>query len=387
MNKDKFIIILVGFLDVLGISMILPTLPDLAKYYGVTEHVISYGITAYAFFAFLATPFLGQLSDIFGRKKVLLLCVIGTFLSSLTIVFSETYLFFIIGRIINGITGGNISILQAIINDISKNKIEKMANMGVLGSIFGTAFIFGPLVGAILLHINVMAPYTFMAFFAFLESIVLIFLFKETNKFKVKKKVSFNPFKLILKYFGKKKLRLYLSSFFTMFLAFSIYQAILSLYLSKEYGVSGSFSGYVYATFGLIVVINQVFFLRRFWLKYFSLNTLLYIINFGAFGVYLLLTFLSFGHYLFVFLGVFLLLVPFQSLLNPVYQIEIMEHASETEKGEISGVVASIHSISMFIGPLIGGFLLEKNINVFIASALLIFISIIFVFKINKYEN
>ncbi|MFA5917726.1 MAG: MFS transporter [Candidatus Gracilibacteria bacterium] len=381
MNKEKLIIILVGFLDVMGLSMILPTLPDLAKYYGVSEHTISYGITAYALFAFLATPILGQLSDIFGRRKVLIICVIGTFLSSLFIVFSTTYLFFIIGRIINGVTGGNISILQAIISDISKNKKEKMTNMGILGSIFGTAFIFGPLVGAMLLHIHVMAPYIFMTIVAFLEIIVLIILLKETNKHITKKKINFNPFGLIIKYFKKKRLNLFLFSFMFIYLAFSIYQTILSLYLSKTYGVSGSFSGYVYALFGVIVMLNQAIFLKHFWLKYFSVDKLLYIINFGTFTVYVLLSLI---HPLYLFLGTFLLLIPFQSILNPVYQTEIMEHALENERGEVSGVIASIQSMAMFVGPLIGGLLLEKNIDVFIASACLIFVSIVVVFRINK---
>lgn len=381
MNREKLIIILVGFLDILWISMILPTLPDLAKYFDVSEHQISYWITAYALFAFLATPILWQLSDILGRKKVLMACVIWSFLSSIVIVFSPSFIFFIIWRIINWITWWNISILQAIINDISNSKEEKAANLWMLWAMFWTAFIFWPLVWALLLHINVMAPYIFMAFVAFIEIIVLFFLLKETNTNIVKKKIYYNPFKLIIKYFKKERLNLFLASFFLIFLAFSIYQAILSLYLSKEYWVSWSFSWYVYAIFWVIVVLNQAFFLRKFWLKNFSLKTLLYIINIWALIIYILLSLI---HPLYFFLAIFLFLIPFQSLLNPVYQSEILEHALVSERWEISWVTSSITAVSMFLWPLIWWLLLDNDINIFLASSVLIFASLLVVIKINK---
>lgn len=69
LDINKFIILFVWFLDILAIWIFIPTLPDLAKYYNVSAHMISYAIVAYAFFSFLSSPILGQLSDIFGRKK------------------------------------------------------------------------------------------------------------------------------------------------------------------------------------------------------------------------------------------------------------------------------------------------------------------------------
>ena len=247
MNKNRWIILLVGLLDVMSIGFIIPTLPDLAKFYGVETHLISYGVTVYALAAFIATPFLGQLSDIFGRKKMLLLCVVGSFFSAFLIAIAQTYTLFIVGRIINGITGGNIGILASMINDISKTKEERAANMGLMGSIFGMGFIIGPLFGAILLHYSVQLPYWAMVILSLFEILVLIFGLRETNEHIVKKPIVWNPF-LSLGHAAKSaRSRVLLISFTILITAFALYQSILSLFLAEKYNLSGSFSGYVMA--------------------------------------------------------------------------------------------------------------------------------------------
>lgn len=383
--KEKIIIILVWFLDVLGISIIIPSLPELAHFFQVSEHQISYWVTVYAFASFLATPLLWQLSDIYWRKKILVACIIWTFLSSLTIVFFHSFVFYIFARIISWITWWNMSILQAMINDISKDKKEKMTNMWILWSLFWSAFIIWPLFWGFLLHKSVLTPYIFLAWLSFIEIIVLIFFLKETNKNIEYKKLKYNPFWLIIKYFKKEHLNLYLYSLFFMMLAFSIYQSILSLYLDKEYWIWWTKSWYIFALIWLIMIINQVFLLKQFWLKYFKQKCLLYIINFWTLFIYILLSFITEFYY---FIFIFLMITPFQSLMAPVYQTEILENAWKNEKWEISWVAASLQAVAMFIWPLIGWILLKNDLNIFIISWFIVLISIFFVFKIiKKYEN
>lgn len=376
MNKSKFIILLVWFLDILGIGIVIPTLPDLTAHYWVSAHLISYGITAYALAAFLAAPILGQISDIIGRKKVLIICVVWSFLSAFMIAISPAFIFFLIGRIINGLTGGNISVLQAIIADISSNKHERSANMGMLGALFGSAFIIGPLTWAALLHLWVMVPYWFMAALSLIEIFVIIFAYNETNLHQVAKKIIYNPIKQIITYIKKPIVNSFIISFFILLTGFALYQSLLSLYLTKEYGVSWSFSWYLMAGTGIIMVLNQVFFLRKFWLKKFSLKQLLYILNFGVLGIFILMSII---HPLPWFVSLFVLLVPLQSLIQPIYSSEIMEHADPHAKGQLMGVMTSVQSMSMFVGPLLGGFLLDHNISIFIVSAVIVCISIFLV--------
>jgi DHA1 family tetracycline resistance protein-like MFS transporter len=94
--------------------------------------MISLGIAIYSLCAFFSAPLLGRLSDKYGRKKPLILCVIGTCLSYLLLLVTQNYWWYIASRIVNGLTGGNISIIQAILADISPTTEERNKNFGLL---------------------------------------------------------------------------------------------------------------------------------------------------------------------------------------------------------------------------------------------------------------
>lgn len=384
MDKNKFIIILVWFLDVVSMGIVIPTLPELMKFYSVSAQMIAYWVTVYALCALIATSILWQLSDIYWRKKILLLCVIWSFISSLIIPIFPIYLVFLIARAVNWITGWNISILQSIISDISKNKEERAKNMWIIWAIFGWGFIFGPLFWAILLHFWAMMPYWFMAGFSLVEVFIIVFMFKETNEHIHKRKIKFNLIKQLVEHLKIPRLNYFMISFFLLVTAFYIYQSVLPLYLSKHYWVSGSFSGYVMAASGLVLAINQWLLMGRFWLKRFNSNQLIFIINFSLLFFYSLLTIVE---PLYAFVGLLILLLPFRALLNPVYQSEIIEYTEVHKRWEIMWVLTSLQSLAMFIWPLLGWILLEKNISIFWFSAIFIIISIIFVAKIVKFES
>ena len=106
--------------------------------------MISFGIVVYSLFAFFSAPILGRLSDRYGRKKPLLLCVIGTCLSYVILLLTQNYWLYLVSRILNGITGGNTSIIQAILSDISETSEQRNKNFGMLGAIIGMGFIIGP---------------------------------------------------------------------------------------------------------------------------------------------------------------------------------------------------------------------------------------------------
>lgn len=381
MNKNKIIIILVGFLDVLWIWIVIPTLAELGKYYNVSSHLMAYWVTTYALCTFLATPFLWQVSDIIGRKKILLICVIWTFLSSLLIGLTQSYLFFILWRIINWITWGNISILQAIIGDISKDKEDRKANMWILGSLFGAGFVIGPLIWALLLRFGVNVPYLFMAGFALLEVIVLWIFLEETNKHMVSKKIKFNTFGQISKYLKKPWLNLFLISYFIITVALSLYQWVFSLVMYEDYVISWEQAGYIMSGVWVILVINQAFLLRKFWLKRFNLNKLIYIINIWFFIVFILLTL---SKTVLLFILCLLCVAPLQWLLNPIYQWEMSEHATLHEKWELMWVISSVQAIAMFVWPLFWWILLASKMPIFWFSAIIIFFSIILVPKMIK---
>lgn len=382
MDKNKLTIILVWFIDILAIWIFIPTLPELTKYYNVSAHSISYAIVLYAFFSFLVWPILWQLSDIYWRKKVLLLCIIWSFLSSLIMSISSLFIIFLIWRIINWITGWNISVIQSMLSDISKTKEERMHNMWILGWIFWTWFIIWPAIWWTLLHLWVKAPFWFMTWLAVLEIIMIIIFLKETNAHIATKKLNINPFSSILKYLKNPDVSIFLISFFTLTCSFALYQWMLPVYLSSHFNIPWTQSGYVMSWVWLMIAINQMFLLKKFWLKYFSLKQLFYITNISIFIIFLILWFVW---NIYLFLSVFFVLVLFQWVVNPIYQSEIVETAHLQDRWEIMWVLWSLQSMSMFIWPFIWWILIDKNISIFLFWSIIVFVNILIITKlVNK---
>lgn len=384
-DLNKFIIILIGFLDILAIGIFIPTLPDLVNYYWVSAHMISYAIVAYAFFSFLSGPVLWQLSDVFGRKKILLLCIIGSFFSNLLMTLTSVFSIFIIARIINWITGWNISIISSMMSDISKDKKERMANMWIIWALFWLGFIVWPALWAMLLPFWVKAPFWLMTIASLIEIFAIIFLLKETNLKQIKRKINYNPFTSILKYLKDANVRIFLISLFLLMLSFSLYQGMFPVFLAKEYALPAYITWYIMSAVWLIIAFNQAFLLKKFWLKLFPLNRLFFIINIW---IFLLFSMLFFIKDLSLFLVVFFTLIAFQWVINPIYQSEIVENTSEHEGWEIMWVMGSMQSMSMFIWPLIWWICIDRDISMFWFGAIIVFFNILIIFKlVGKLKN
>src|SRR5262245_36148935 len=125
------------------------------------------------------SPILGRLSDRYGRRPVLLISIIGTGIGFLILGFANQLWMLFVGRILDGITGGNISTAQAYIADVT-TKEERAKGMGLIGAAFGLGFIFGPAIGGILSRWGIHVPFFFAAILCFGNAILLYFTLPET---------------------------------------------------------------------------------------------------------------------------------------------------------------------------------------------------------------
>ena len=272
-------IFIVVFVDLLGFGLILPLLPYYAETFGATPLVIGFLVASYAAASLVGAPVLGRLSDRFGRRPILLLSVAGTFVGYLLLGFAQPIgqlvanLFsshsvnaFIIGimflsRIIDGLTGGNITVAQAYITDVT-DKTNRARGLGIIGSAFGLGFILGPAAGGLLSRWGYNIPAFAAAGLALLNLISIFFFLPESltdaKRAAIQQQqrppITLNA--LIAALNRPKVGPLLLVRFFIM-LAFAMFQAIFALFAQQKLNLSSQSTGFVLTYIGVYSVLVQ----------------------------------------------------------------------------------------------------------------------------------
>lgn len=182
-NVDRRLatIILIVFVQIVGASMVLPILPTYTRRaFGVSESVVTLLITSFFLAQFVAGPYLGRLSDVYGRLPLLIVSQIGTVIAFALLGVADSVALLFFARILDGITGGNIIVAQAYVTDITPPK-ERTQALGYIFLSFGVGFIFGPSVGGVLASIfGPRIPFFFAAAIALLTTLITWFVLDET---------------------------------------------------------------------------------------------------------------------------------------------------------------------------------------------------------------
>lgn len=354
MNK-KLIILLTVFIDVLGIGIIIPVLPFYMEALGATPTIITILFAVYSFFSFFSGPFLGSWSDKIGRKPVLLISLVSTSLGWLIFALAPNVIWLFIGRIIDGLAAGNFPIAQSYLVDISKDEKEKTTNLGLIGACFGVGLVVGPAIGGLLSSWFLSAPFWFVGILALINSIMAYFVLPETNlNQQHDKKLELNPLKPLQLAMQNKPLLPSLSAWFFFGLALASQQSIFSLYLNERFGLGSTAVGLFMGGAGLIIILNQMIF-KKFWLRYFSENSLntslMLFIGMGCFLMGL--------DYLSIFIAGYGVYTVTQSVLRATLTSRMTKRSENQGHGAVLGVINSVMSLSMIIGPIFTGWLFE----------------------------
>lgn len=376
--SKKFIILMTVFIDVLGIGIIIPVLPFYVESFGASAFIVTLLFAVFSFFAFFSAPLLGAWSDRIGRRPVLIISIFSTALGWIVFALSTNIIWLFVGRIIDGLAAGNFPIAQSYLVDIAKNEKERTTNLGYIGAIFGIGLIIGPVFGGILSQVSLSLPFYFVGGLATINMFLAIKYLPETNKNKdSEKKVEFNPFKPIINSLKNNKLRANFIAWFLFGLALAGQQSVLSLYLSQKFSFNSLMISFFMAGMGAILILNQAFLLKKVWLKYFSENRLII-----SATLILSFSFLLMGvSFLWILIIGSLLLSVSHSALRVVMTSQIIRRGDSKEQGMILGVMSSIMSLAMIIGPLLAGALFSLKLNLpFFASATLAFIALIIMF-------
>jgi DHA1 family tetracycline resistance protein-like MFS transporter len=357
-NRKLLTLFLIVFIDLLGFSIILPLLPFYAETFSATPTQVGLLVASYAAAQLVGAPVLGRMSDRFGRKPVLLISLAGTFIGFLMLGFANSLAMLFASRILDGFTGGNISVAQAYVTDIT-DESNRAKGLGMLGAAFGLGFIIGPAVGGILSVYGFALP-AFVAAGLSLVSILGVIIFLPESLSEEARKDLMNQtrqrFSLenLWKAINRPRVGPIYHVRFFYGLAFAIFQTIFPLYAQYKLGLDARGTGFVLTYVGILVVFVQGFLIG--WLasrfneyRLVFLATLIMTVSLFAWAVAPNLLF------------VLVILAPLAfaaGILNTLLNSTLSKAVYPEEVGGALGLSASLESLTRVISPAAGGFLL-----------------------------
>jgi DHA1 family tetracycline resistance protein-like MFS transporter len=385
--KNKFsispinIILFTVFLDVLGLGVIIPILPFYVESFNVSGIVVTSLFAVFALFAFFSSPILGAISDRKGRRPVLLVSLASSAIGWLIFAFSTTIFGLFLGRIIDGLAAGNISTAQNYLVDIAKDQKERTKNLGLIGAVFGVSFILGPLLGGVLSTVSMKLPFLVVGVMSAVNTILAYFFLPEVHHERNTTKLSMNPFAPIMKAIKNKNILPLYISWLLFGVAISLNQSIFALYIAKVFSWAVIASGVLMALIGVIISINQAFFIPKVWLKYFK-ESFLMVWAFIPFALGYMIMAVP-NKLVFVF-GLMVTGLG-QSLMRVIMTSQIIGFSKKEEQGENMGILASVMSLSMILGPVLGGLVYEQHPSLpFILAGIILLITFVFIFNTYK---
>lgn len=397
-----FTLFLITFIDLLGVGIVIPVLPVIFFSTDILPATVSNAtrtfllgllIASFPFAQFFGAPILGTLSDQVGRKKVLLFSLFGTFIGYILfafgIAYTNIYLLFA-SRLLDGFTGGNISIVQSAIADVSTPQ-TKVKNFGIIGMAFGLGFILGPFIGGKLTDTSLVSwfthatPFWFAACLVFFNLILVCLYFKETLHVKQKldekqeKRIHlFTGFQNIKKAFMHQDLRVLFFVIFLMNFGWSFFTQFFQVFLYHKFSFTSSDIGTYFAYVGLWIAIAQGV-VVRFVSSIFAPHKVLRVSILATALVLLIITLPNEALYLY-------LTVPFMAIFfgmtSPNFSTMLSNAADAHTQGEIMGIQQSLLSLSFTIPPLIAGIVITWGISlpILLASGTIFTTWCVFVF-------
>lgn len=358
-NRYLFSIILIVFIDLLGFSLIIPLLPYYAQTFNASDTTIGLLLTSYAAAQLIGAPILGRASDRFGRRPILLISIFGTFLGFLLFGFADSLTMLFASRILQGITGGNLSVAQAYITDVTDAK-SRNRGLGMIGAAFGLGFIIGPALGGILSNISYSVPAFTASGLSFINLLLILFWLPESLTIekraqRTQRRPAFS-FSALLQAVKHPLTGPLLITRFLYSLAFVILQSIFSLFALRHFNMSVVATGLVLTYVGVVSVVTQAWLVGKLSQRF--KDTIL--IESGLLLLAVGLLIWAFAPNVPVLVFSVTPIAFAGGLLNTIVPSALTKMVAPQEVGGLLGLATSIESSTRVISPLLGGFLLEK---------------------------
>lgn len=358
-NRLLFSIILVVFIDLLGFSLILPLLPYYAETFKANSFVTGLLVASYAAAQLIGAPLLGRLSDRYGRRPVLIASIFGTFIGFLLLGFARSLAMLFAARMLDGLTGGNLSIAQAYITDVTDAK-DRSKGLGMIGAAFGLGFIIGPVTGGFLSQWGYAVPAFAAATLSFVNLVLISAWLPESltieKRLSMNKKSSAVTIGALLQALQRPFTGSLLVTRFFFGLAFAIFQTIFSLYTLSKFHLTARDTGLILTYVGILSVIVQGFLVGRITTK-FREDTLI-VACVALLGVSLAGWAIAPS-----VVALLIILTPTAfsgGILNTLLSSTLTKAVEPQEVGGILGLSAAVESATRILAPIMGGALLQQ---------------------------
>jgi DHA1 family tetracycline resistance protein-like MFS transporter len=378
-NKILAFLFTIVLFNFIGLTLLITVQAFIVREYNTTALAVSLLTVFYAVFQFIAAPILGRISDRYGRRPVILVCLLGSSIGYFIFGIGGALWVLYLSRIIDGFTGGNVSVATAIISDISPLK-DRTKNLGIIGAAFGLGFIIGPVIGASLSQISLSAPAYAAGIFSLAATIVGFFILPESLPKDKRNSDEFvwkdlNPVASIGKFITRPMLGMLLTVFIIVNFTFNGFTVTFPVFVIDKFSIDPLNIGGLLFVSGIVISVVQGGFIGKLAKRYGDKKVLMS-------GTIIL----AVGLVLFAMANSYLALYPVLAvislgvgLITPTLNSQISKIVLPKEIGEVFGVTTALNSLTTIIGPLIAGLLFDRIYPTapYLAGSILLLIALI----------
>lgn len=347
MIRKLFPILGITFVDILGFSILIPTLPYFVTHFGMAPWVVGVLASVFSVCQLVSGPVWGNISDRIGRKAVLVISQIGATIGWATLAFAPNILIVFIARIIEGASGGNIGVTQAYVADLVQPK-ERARAFGLIGAMFGAGMVFGPLIGSLtFLKFGFPGPFLAAAALQVVTLVITVLMLPESRSKAERDESEAVRLRDIVATLRKPRFRPILLQKSALSMALYGWYLVIALYLAAQLHFGQTETDYAFSAFALVGVFMNVFGVRSASERAGDYR----MANIGIAALILGFGLVPFVHDIPMIVVVMVLFAFGQSLANAGITAQISNTAHEREQGTVLGVASSLDSVAGILAP------------------------------------
>ena len=349
---------LIVFSNLLGFGIIIPLLPYYAENFGANPNEVTLLMASYSLMQLIFSPILGRISDIYGRKKILILCLIGSAISYFFLYFATSFGLVLFARSIAGLFASTTAIANAYVTETTSSA-NRSKGMGLIGAAFGLGLVFGPVIGGYfgggdIDNINYKMPFIFAIIVAIISFVLAHFILIEPKK-RNKQFISINfldSFKDLINLFKIPALLFLITVSFLVTFSFAGFETTFALWTERAMSWASKQTGFAFTFTALLAALVQGVFIGKLTKSFGEIKLLITSCFLMLIGLFFITLSIQNLFYLTFSLGILGISV---GLGNPSLNSLLSKNLSKNIIGASFGVIQSVGSLARILSPLVAG--------------------------------